>query len=199
MATVMAEERHPSTIQDQETPGYGLPGASTILPASDLPLQGATTGVSGCAPSSSRAARGFWSGWCGATRPTPRWKAGHPTTTPTPQASRGYFLGFQRCWLLPIPGSPSLAPSFDHRRLMVIPTPTSTSTRIGTATTALDASASRISTFRALHRMGSLSPSGVFFRGPGWNLFIRGTTGDPHRVRALTNIDLRTVIAPPAR
>jgi hypothetical protein len=30
----------------------------------------------------------------------------------------------------------------------------------------------------------------VFFRGPGWNLFMPWDYWDPHLVRALTNIDL---------
>jgi uncharacterized membrane protein len=36
----------------------------------------------------------------------------------------------------------------------------------------------------------SLIITGVFFRGPGWNLFWPWETWDPHMVIALTNVDL---------
>jgi hypothetical protein len=34
---------------------------------------------------------------------------------------------------------------------------------------------------------------GVFFRGPGWNLFWPWQEWDPHKVAALTNVDLHTI------
>jgi hypothetical protein len=34
---------------------------------------------------------------------------------------------------------------------------------------------------------------GVFFRGPGWNLFWPWHEWDPHKVAALTNVDLHAI------
>jgi hypothetical protein len=115
----------------------------------------------------------------------------NPTKTPNPSKAPWYFLGLQEMLVYFDPWIAGVVlPSLIIVGLMVIPYVDINPKGNGYYTWRERKFA--IATFLAgflLLWVGMIT-IGVFFRGPGWNLFMPWDYWDPHKVVPLTNIDL---------
>jgi hypothetical protein len=115
----------------------------------------------------------------------------NPTKTPNPSKAPWYFLGLQEMlvyfdpWIAGV-----LLPSLIIVGLMVIPYVDINPKGNGYYTWTERKFA--IGTFLVgfVGMWVGMITIGVFFRGPGWNLFMPWDYWDPHKVVPLTNIDL---------
>jgi hypothetical protein len=115
----------------------------------------------------------------------------NPTRTPNPSKAPWYFLGLQEMLVYFDPWHAGVVlPSLIIVGLMVIPfidiNPK------GNGYYCFEARKYEILTFiLGFHVLWvSMIIIGTFFRGPGWNLFWPWQHWDPHKVVALTNVDL---------
>lgn len=115
----------------------------------------------------------------------------NPTQTPNPSKAPWYFLGLQEMlvyfdpWLAGV-----VLPSLIIVGLMVIPYIDINPKGNGYYTFKERPFAIATFLFGFIFLWVSLIITGVFFRGPGWNLFWPWETWDPHMVIALVNVDL---------
>jgi len=115
----------------------------------------------------------------------------NPTQTPNPSKAPWYFLGLQEMlvyfdpWLAGV-----VLPSLIIVGLMVIPYVDINPKGNGYYTFKERSFAITTFLFGFIFLWVSLIITGVFFRGPGWNLFWPWETWDPHMVIALTSVDL---------
>src|ERR671937_48116 len=115
----------------------------------------------------------------------------NPTKTPNPSKAPWYFLGLQEMlvyfdpWIAGV-----LLPSLIIVGLMIIPYVDINPKGNGYYTWSERKFA--VTTFLVgfLGLWVGMITIGVFFRGPGWNLFMPWDYWDPHKVVPLTNIDL---------
>ena len=115
----------------------------------------------------------------------------NPTRTPNPSKAPWYFLGLQEMLVFFDPWHAGVVlPSFIIIGLMVIPyldiNPH------GNGYYAFESRKFEILTFfLGFHILWvSLIIIGTFLRGPGWNWFWPWQTWDPHKVEAMTNVNL---------
>src|SRR5512141_1545107 len=119
----------------------------------------------------------------------------NPTKTPNPSKAPWYFLGLQEIlvyfdpWIAGV-----LLPSLIIVGLMIIPYVDVNPRGNGyyTWTERKFAIATFLVGFLGLW-IGMIT-IGVFFRGPGWNLFMPWDYWDPHKVVPLVNIDLPYIV-----
>jgi uncharacterized membrane protein len=115
----------------------------------------------------------------------------NPTKTPNPSKAPWYFLGLQEMlvyfdpWIAGV-----LLPSLIIVGLMVIPYIDINPKGNGYYTWRERKFAISTFCFGFLIMWVGMITIGVFFRGPGWNLFMPWDYWDPHKVVPLTNIDL---------
>jgi hypothetical protein len=115
----------------------------------------------------------------------------NPTQTPNPSKAPWYFLGLQEMLVYFDPWFAGVVlPSLIIVGLMVIPYVDINPKGNGYYTFMERPFAITTFLFGFFFLWISLIITGVFFRGPGWNLFWPWETWDPHMVIALTNIDL---------
>ncbi|MBZ0170606.1 cytochrome C [Candidatus Methylomirabilis lanthanidiphila] len=115
----------------------------------------------------------------------------NPTQTPNPSKAPWYFLGLQEMLVYFDPWFAGVVlPSLIIVGLMVIPYVDINPKGNGYYTFKERPFAITTFLFGFFFLWISLIITGVFFRGPGWNLFWPWETWDPHMVIALTNIDL---------
>lgn len=115
----------------------------------------------------------------------------NPTNTPNPSKAPWYFLGLQEMLVYFDPWMAGVVlPSLIIVGLMVIPYVDINPKGNGYYT--FQERKFAITTFLLgfLVLWVSLIVTGVFLRGPGWNLFWPWEEWDPHKVLALTNVDL---------
>ena len=187
----MAENINPATIHDQEEVKVQAGRARASLPASDLPDKVHTWPylvraefISGCVL---MLVLTVWS----ITVDAPMEEPANPTKTPNPSKAPWYFLGLQEMLVYFDPWIAGVVlPSLIIVGLMVIPYVDINPKGNGYYTWSERKFA--IATFLVgfLGMWVGMITIGVFFRGPGWNLFMPWDYWDPHLVRALTNIDL---------
>ncbi len=115
----------------------------------------------------------------------------NPTKTPNPSKAPWYFLGLQEMlvyfdpWIAGV-----LLPTLIIIGLMVIPYVDINPKGNGYYTWKERKFAISTFVFGFLILWVGMITIGVFFRGPGWNLFMPWDYWDPHKVVPLTNIDL---------
>jgi Cytochrome b(C-terminal)/b6/petD len=115
----------------------------------------------------------------------------NPTKTPNPSKAPWYFLGLQEMlvyfdpWIAGV-----LLPSLIIVGLMVIPYIDINPKGNGYYTFRERKFAISTFCFGFIVLWVGMISIGVFFRGPGWNLFMPWDFWDPHKVVPLTNIDL---------
>ncbi|MBI2083553.1 MAG: cytochrome C [Deltaproteobacteria bacterium] len=120
----------------------------------------------------------------------------NPTKTPNPSKAPWYFLGLQEMlvyfdpWIAGV-----LLPSLIIVGLMVIPYIDINSKGSGYYTFRERPFAVGMYCFGFLILWIALIVVGVFLRGPGWNFFAPWEAWDPHKVVALTNVDLNMWLA----
>jgi hypothetical protein len=115
----------------------------------------------------------------------------NPTQTPNPSKAPWYFLGLQEMLVYFDPWFAGVVlPSLIIVGLMVIPYIDINPKGNGYYTFKERPFAIAVFLFGFIFLWVSLIITGVFFRGPGWNLFWPWETWDPHMVIALTNVDL---------
>ncbi len=115
----------------------------------------------------------------------------NPTQTPNPSKAPWYFLGLQEMLVYFDPWFAGVVlPSLIIVGLMVLPYIDINPTGNGYYTFKERPFAIATFLFGFIFLWVSLIITGVFFRGPGWNLFWPWETWDPHMVIALTNVDL---------
>ncbi len=115
----------------------------------------------------------------------------NPTQTPNPSKAPWYFLGLQEMLVYFDPWFAGVVlPSLVIVGLMVIPFIDINPRGNGYYTFKERPFAISTFLFGFIFLWVSLIITGVFFRGPGWNLFWPWETWDPHMVIALTNVDL---------
>ncbi len=115
----------------------------------------------------------------------------NPTKTPNPSKAPWYFLGLQEMLVYFDPWIAGVVlPALIIIGLMVIPYVDVNPKGNGYYTFAERKFA--VSTFLVgfLGLWLGMITIGVFFRGPGWNLFMPWEYWDPHKVVPLTNVDL---------
>jgi len=118
----------------------------------------------------------------------------NPTRTPNPSKAPWYFLGLQEMLVFFDPWHAGVVlPSFIIVGLMAIPY-----IDINPAGNGYYAYESRkleiLTFFAGFHILWvSLIIIGTFLRGPGWNWFWPWQVWDPHKVEALTNVDLHYI------
>lgn len=118
-------------------------------------------------------------------------EAANPTQTPNPSKAPWYFLGLQELLVYFDPWFAGVVlPSLIIVGLMVIPYVDINPKGNGYYTFRERPFAIATFLFGFLFLWVSLIITGVFFRGPGWNLFWPWEAWDPHLVVAITNIDL---------
>jgi cytochrome b/b6/petD-like protein len=187
----MAENIQPGTIQDQEEVKVQAGRARAALPAADLPDKVHTWPylvraefIAGCVL---LLVLMVWS----ITVDAPMEEPANPTKTPNPSKAPWYFLGLQEMlvyfdpWIAGV-----LLPSLIIVGLMIIPYVDINPKGNGYYTWSERKFA--IATFLVgfIGMWVGMITIGVFFRGPGWNLFMPWDYWDPHKVVPLTNIDL---------
>ncbi len=115
----------------------------------------------------------------------------NPAQTPNPSKAPWYFLGLQEMLVYFDPWFAGVVmPSLIIVGLMVIPYVDINPRGNGYYTFRERWFAITVFLFGFLILWVSLIQVGVFFRGPGWNLFWPWERWDPHKVVALTNVDL---------
>ena len=188
----MAESVSPgSQIQDPEEVKVTSGRARASLPVADLPDKVHTWPylvraefIAGCVL---LLVLLVWS----ITVDAPMEEPANPTKTPNPSKAPWYFLGLQEMLVYFDPWIAGVVlPSLIIVGLMVIPYIDINPRGNGYYTWSERKFA--IATFLAgflLLWVGMIT-IGVFFRGPGWNLFMPWDYWDPHKVVPLTNIDL---------
>lgn len=118
-----------------------------------------------------------------------------PTKTPNPSKAPWYFLGLQEILVYFDPWMAGVVlPSLIIVGLMVIPYIDINPKGNGYYTWKERKFAVSMYCFGFLILWVSLIIVGVFLRGPGWNFFMPWEYWDPHKVVALTNIDLNMLI-----
>lgn len=118
-------------------------------------------------------------------------EAANPTKTPNPSKAPWYFLGLQDILVYFDPWFAGVgAPVLIIVGLMLIPYLDVNPKGNGYYTYTERKVAIWVYTFGFLVLWVSLIIMGVFLRGPGWNLFMPWQFWDPHKVLALTNVDL---------
>src|SRR5713101_7220125 len=187
----MAENIQPGTIQDQEEGKVIAGRARAAIPTADLPDKVHTWPylvraefIAGCVL---LLVLLVWS----ITVDAPMEDPANPTKTPNPSKAPWYFLGLQEMlvyfdpWIAGV-----LLPSLIIVGLMVIPYVDINPKGNGYYTWTERKFA--IGTFLVgfVGMWVGMITIGVFFRGPGWNLFMPWDYWDPHKVVPLTNIDL---------
>ena len=187
----MAENVNPAVIQDQEEVKVQAGRARAALPAADLPDKVHTWPylvraefIAGCIL---LLVLMVWS----ITVDAPMEDPANPTKTPNPSKAPWYFLGLQEMLVYFDPWIAGVVlPSLIIVGLMVIPYVDVNPRGNGYYTWSERKFA--IATFLVgfLGMCVGMITIGVFFRGPGWNLFMPWDYWDPHKVVPLTNIDL---------
>ncbi|MHB1844948.1 MAG: cytochrome C [Deltaproteobacteria bacterium] len=115
----------------------------------------------------------------------------NPTKTPNPSKAPWYFLGLQEMLVYFDPWFAGVvAPSLIIVGLMVIPYVDTNPNGNGYYTWKERKFAMGTFLFGFLALWCVQIVLGVFFRGPGWNFFLPGAYWDPHKVVAMTNVDL---------
>ena len=115
----------------------------------------------------------------------------NPTRTPNPSKAPWYFLGLQEMLVYFDPWFAGVVlPSLIIVGLMIIPYVDVNPKGNGYYTFRERPFAITTFLLGFFFLWISLIITGVFFRGPGWNLFWPWETWDPHMVIALTNVDL---------
>ncbi len=115
----------------------------------------------------------------------------NPTQTPNPSKAPWYFLGLQEMLVYFDPWFAGVVlPTLIIVGLMVIPYIDVNPKGNGYYTFQERPFAIATFLFGFIFLWVSLIITGVFFRGPGWNLFWPWEKWDPHMVIALTNVDL---------
>lgn len=115
----------------------------------------------------------------------------NPTRTPNPSKAPWYFLGLQEMLVFFDPWHAGVVlPTFIIVGLMVIPYIDINPKGNGYYTFA-DRKFEILTYFFGFHVLWvSLIIIGTFLRGPGWNWFWPWEYWDPHKVEAMTNVDL---------
>lgn len=115
----------------------------------------------------------------------------NPTRTPNPSKAPWYFLGLQEMLVYFDPWHAGVVlPSLIIVGLMVIPF-IDINPKGNGYYTFKDRKYEILTFFFGFHILWvSMIIIGTFFRGPGWNLFWPWQRWDPHKVEALTNVDL---------
>ncbi len=115
----------------------------------------------------------------------------NPTRTPNPSKAPWYFLGLQEMLVYFDPWHAGVVlPSLIIVGLMVIPF-IDINPKGNGYYTYKDRKYEILTFFFGFHVLWvSMIIIGTFFRGPGWNLFWPWQRWDPHKVEALTNVDL---------
>ena len=115
----------------------------------------------------------------------------NPTRTPNPSKAPWYFLGLQEMLVYFDPWHAGVVlPSLIIVGLMVIPFIDINPKGNGYYTYA-ERKYEILTFFLGFHVLWvSMIIIGTFFRGPGWNLFWPWQHWDPHKIVALTNVDL---------
>jgi hypothetical protein len=120
----------------------------------------------------------------------------NPTKTPNPSKAPWYFLGLQEILVYFDPWMAGVVlPSLIIVGLMLIPYIDINKKGSGYYTFSERKFAMSVFCFGFLILWIFLIFIGVFFRGPGWNFFMPWEEWDPHKVVALTNIDLNIFVA----
>lgn len=115
----------------------------------------------------------------------------NPAKTPNPAKAPWYFLGLQEMLVYFDPWIAGVVlPTFIIIGLMAIPYIDINPKGNGYYTYSERRTAINIFFFGFFVLWVFLIVIGVFFRGPGWNLFWPWDYWDPHKVVALTNVDL---------
>ena len=118
------------------------------------------------------------------------------TKTPNPSKAPWYFLGLQEMLVYFDPWIAGVVlPSLIIVGLMVIPYVDINPKGQGYYTFRERPFAVSVFSFGFLVLWISLIVVGVFLRGPGWNFFAPWLAWDPHKVVALTNVNLNMFIA----
>lgn len=118
-------------------------------------------------------------------------EAANPTKTPNPSKAPWYFLGLQEMLVYFDPWMAGVVfPTFIIIGLMVIPFIDTNPKGNGYYTFKERPFAITTFLFGFIVLWVTLIVLGVFFRGPGWNLFWPWQEWDPHKVVALTNVNL---------
>ncbi|MGE5306336.1 MAG: cytochrome C [Alphaproteobacteria bacterium] len=118
-------------------------------------------------------------------------EAANPTRTPNPSKAPWYFLGLQEMLVYFDPWNAGVVmPSLIIVGLMVIPF-IDINPKGNGYYCFKDRKYEILTFFLGFHILWvSMIIIGTFFRGPGWNLFWPWQRWDPHKVVALTNVDL---------
>ena len=123
-------------------------------------------------------------------------EAANATRTPNPSKAPWYFLGLQEMLVYFDPWVAGVVlPSLIIVGLMLIPYLDVNPKGVGYYTFRQRPFAVSIFCFGFLVLWIFLIVVGVFLRGPGWNFFAPWEAWDPHKVVALTNIDLNIWLA----
>jgi len=118
-------------------------------------------------------------------------EAANPTKTPNPSKAPWYFLGLQDILVYFDPWFAGVvAPVLIIVGLMLIPYLDVNPKGNGYYTYTERKTAIWVYSFGFLVLWIALIIMGVFLRGPGWNLFMPWQYWDPHKVVALTSVDL---------
>ncbi len=118
-------------------------------------------------------------------------EAANPTKTPNPSKAPWYFLGLQEMLVYFDPWMAGVVlPTLIIIGLMVIPFVDTNPKGNGYYTFNERPFAITTFLFGFIVLWVALIILGVFFRGPGWNLFWPWQEWDPHKVVALVNVDL---------
>jgi len=115
----------------------------------------------------------------------------NPTRTPNPSKAPWYFLGLQEMLVYFDPWNAGVVlPSMIIVGLMVIPF-IDINPKGNGYYCFKDRKYEILTFFLGFHVLWvTMIIIGTFFRGPGWNLFLPWQRWDPHKVVALTNVDL---------